>query len=135
MRHTALAALLLAAPCLALAQPTGADRMLDEAETKAALVKPGEVTRIGMTGGTSGRKFTMLLKPDGALDMRVGTGQNFGRDWKIEGNKFCIRAYAGAPNANTPICGGLELKDGKVYWVEDRDGSRNPFDAIAFEKP
>ena len=133
--HIAVAAFLLAGAPLALAQVPGPDRTLDAQDVKSALTRSGEVTRIAMTGGTSGRKFTMLLKPDNRLNMNIGGGRDFGRDWKIDGAKFCLRVYDGTPNQNDFKCGTIDLKEARLFWVEDSDSSRNALDSITFEKP
>jgi hypothetical protein len=143
MRNTLLLLLALAGSQAALAQstcpagwpPCGADRVLNEAEIRAHLFKPGEVTRIQMTGGTSGRKFQLGLRPDAKLDLSREGGPNFGRDWKLEGDRLCLRAYQNVWGGQFN-CGAVELKDGKVLWVETMgDGSRNPLDAVEFVKP
>jgi hypothetical protein len=112
--------------------PCGPDRALDEAEIRGALFRAGEVTTIHLTGGTSGRKFVLALQPDGKLDMGVAGGANFGRDWKLEGGKLCLRAWQNVWRGQFN-CGAVELKESRLSWVEP--DSRNPIDEVKFGKP
>jgi hypothetical protein len=115
--------------------PCGADRVLSEDEIRAHLFKAGEVTQMQMKGGTSGRLFKLGFRAEGKLDMAVGNGTNFGRDWKLEGGKLCLRAYQNVWNGQFN-CGDVEVKEGKVFWVEVLgDGSRNLIESVSFVRP
>lgn len=114
--------------------PCGADRVFAAQELAQRLLHPAEVTRIDMTGGTSGRKFVLLLRPEGKLEMTMGGGGNFGRDWKLEDNKLCLRAYRNVWGGQFN-CGVLEVQGGAASWHEAVDGSRNRIDAVSFVQP
>jgi hypothetical protein len=143
MRRLSLAFLLCLAGAVAQAQPDarcgaapcGPDRVLSGDEIQAALTRPGEATQLTLTGGTSGRKFALALRPGGKLDMRREAGMDFGRDWKIEDGRLCLRAYQNVWRGQFN-CGTVEAKDGQLFWVETLDGgSRNPIDSVTFARP
>lgn len=110
--------------------PCGPDRVLSAEELRTWLVRPNQPTRMALTGGGSGRKFNLVMHPDSRLDMRVGNGTNFGREWKLVENKLCLRIYGGWKGEFN--CGPIELKDGRAWWLDPDDNSRNPIDALAF---
>jgi hypothetical protein len=123
------------AACAPASPVCGPDRVLDEGEITQRLFRPGEATRIEMTGGTSGRKFVLLLRPGSKLDMSTPGGPDFGRDWKLEGGKLCLRAYRNVWNGQFN-CGEIQVREGKTLWVETMgDGSRNVIDAVSFVRP
>lgn len=110
------------------------DRALSQEEITQHLLRPNQTMKWELTGGTSGRKFAIAFRPDGKLDMTVNGGANFGRDWKLENGRLCLRAYRNVWNGQFN-CGPLELAGGKLYWAETVDGSRNLIDSIGFAAP
>lgn len=114
--------------------PCGPDRVLSEADFETYLFKPGQTTQMEMTGGTSGRTFVLQMRPGGKLELSVKGATNFGRDWKLEGNKFCMRAYQGVWNGQFN-CGGFEVAQGKLFWLDGSDNSRNPINSVVFSTP
>ncbi|GAB3659241.1 hypothetical protein GCM10028813_35260 [Ramlibacter alkalitolerans] len=119
-----------AAACATLWPPCGPDRVLGESEIRTGLIRPGEPTRIDLTGGVSGRKFVLVLRPDSKLDMSAGGGGYFGRDWKLEDGKLCLRLYQNIWRGQYN-CGDLEVKDGRLYWLDKIDASRNLITAVS----
>ena len=113
--------------------PCGPDRVLDAQEIGRHLLRAGEGTRIEMTGGTSGRRFVLLLRPDGKLDLSAASG-NVGRDWKLEDGKLCLRAYQNVWGGQFN-CGTVQVQGGTAFWVEPAGGSRNRIDKVSFVEP
>ncbi len=114
--------------------PCGPDRTLSDAEVSGLLVKDKQVTKLDMTGGSSGRKFFINLHPGGKLELGVVGATNFGRDWKTEGGKLCLRAYQNVWQGQFN-CGTFAIADGKLFWVEVADNSKNPITGVSYVAP
>lgn len=123
-----------AAACAGAWPVCGPNRVLDEAEIRNSLFRSGQATRIDMTGGTSGRAFVMVLKPDSRLDVTSSGTGNFGREWTLDNGKLCLRLsqnlWQGQFN-----CGHLEIREGKLYWRDNMDASDNLITAVSFSRP
>lgn len=123
------------APCAAPAGappglPCGPDRVLTEAEAKAHFFKEGQVTKILLVGGRSGRKFFANFKPGGNLDSGLEGGTNNGKSWKFADGLLCRDYY----RFSDVHCSALEIADGKLYF-RNRDGTRDTITSVEFAQP
>ena len=124
-----------AAPCEAAAGaaawvPCGPDRKLSEAEAKSHFFKDGQVTKILMTGGKSGKKFFANFKPGGKLDSGFEGGTNIGKSWRFQDGRLCRDYY----RISDVHCGVFEVSGAALYLVDD-DGSRSPVTSVQFAQP
>ena len=122
------------APCVAPAGapqwlPCGPDRVLTEAEARAHFFKDGQVTKMLLTGGTSGRKFYANFKPGGKLDAGLEGGTNNGKSWKFVDGRLCRDYY----RFSVIHCSVFEVAGGALYLVQD--GSKDPVTSVEFAQP
>lgn len=110
--------------------PCGPDRKLSEAEAKAHFFKDGQVTRMLLTGGKSGKKFFAHFKPGGKLDSGLEGGTNIGKSWKFQDGRLCRDYY----RISDVHCGVFEVSGAALYLVDD-DGSRSPVTSVQFAQP
>lgn len=123
------------APCVAPSGapqwlPCGPDRILTEEEAKAHFVKEGQVTKVLLTGGQSGRKFFANFKPGGKLDAGLEGGTNNGKSWKFVDGRLCRDYY----RFSVVHCSALEVADGKLYFL-NLDGTRDTITSVEFAQP
>ena len=123
------------APCVAPSGapqwlPCGTDRILTEEEAKAHFVKEGQVTKVLLTGGQSGRKFFANFKPGGKLDSGLEGGMNNGKSWKFVDGSLCRDYY----RFSVVHCSALEVADGKLYFL-NLDGTRDTITSVEFAQP
>lgn len=131
----ALTAASAPAPCAAAAGapqwlPCGPDRVLTEAEAKAHFFKEGQVTKVLIVGGKSGRKFFAHFKPGGKLDSGLEGGTNNGKSWKFVDGRLCRDYY----RFSDVHCSTFEVADGKLYF-RNPDETRDVITSVDFAQP
>jgi len=124
-----------AAPCVAPAGapqwlPCGPDRILTESEARAHFFKEGQVTKLLLTGGQSGRKFFANFKPGGKLDSGLEGGTNNGKSWKFVDGRLCRDYY----RFSAVHCSAFEVAGGALYFVNP-DGSKDSVTSVEFAQP
>jgi hypothetical protein len=110
--------------------PCGPDRILNESDLKTYVVKDGLVTKMLITGGTSGKAYFVNFHPDGKLESGYKGAADIGKSWTLNGGNICRTYYT---VYRGPQCGPFELKGGTLYLV-DPDQVRSAVTAVEFIK-